>query len=124
MTPLYDPKNPIAWRDLEFKDLVEAVRGRLNFHAYRSGSKMPDLDVQDILQELTISLWEKADKVPPDIVNLDYRFLRYIDTIFRRKIIDLYRKRTFFNKETDERIFKDELNRAFELLDGADEYLD
>jgi DNA-directed RNA polymerase specialized sigma24 family protein len=122
---LYDKDNPIKWRELTFDELLRLIEGRVNYHVNRqkntlyklSKYSLPDLEADDIKQELTIALWRKLDRIPSDIIVFDFRFLRYIDTIFARTVIDLFRNRTFVDKETGARLMRDELNRAAELTD-------
>lgn len=124
MTPLYDPNNPIYWRDLTIEELLKAIEGRIKFHANASRHKLPDLDYDDIFQELSIVIWRKIDRVPEDIKVLDYRFMRYIDTLMRREVINMYRSRTFTDKEDGSKQFRDELNRSLPMVDNFDEIWD
>lgn len=119
MTPLYDPGKPIRWRELEFSELLRLVDGRLNFHTHRHQYKIPGFDRDDIRQELIFGLWTKLEKIPQDIENFDYRFLRYIDTIFFREITNIWRKHT--HVEGEDRVFRDELNRSVPMMEDFDE---
>ena len=117
--PLYDPENLIKWRELEFEQLLKLVEGRINFHANRHQYKIPGFDRDDIRQELVFAFWNKLDKIPPEIENFDYRFLKYIDTVFFREITNLWRKFTI--TEDGERLMRDELNRALPMIENFDE---
>lgn len=123
MTPqLFDPNNPIKWRDLDFEELLKLVEGRLNFHAHRHQYKIPGFDQDDVRQELIFALWNKLDKIPEDMDTFDYRFLRYIDTLFFREITNIWRKHTL--KTTEGPIYRDELNRSVPMIDNFDEIFD
>lgn len=119
---LYDQSKPVKWRDLSFEDLLKAVEGRLNFHAYRHQNKIPGFDRDDVRQELVLALWDKLDKIPSEIELFDYRFLKYLDTIFFRQITNIWRKMTI--KEDGDPIFRDELNRSMPMIDNFDEIWD
>lgn len=123
MTPqLYDPENPIKWRDLEFEELLKLVDGRLNFHAHRHQNKIPGFDSQDVRQELVFALWNKLERIPLELENFDYRFLKYIDTIFFREITNIWRKMNI--KVEGDSVFRDELNRSVPMVDNFDEIWD
>lgn len=122
MTPLYDKDNLVKWRDLEFEDLLKLVQGRLNFHAHRHENKIPGFDQDDIRQELIFTLWSKLDKIPIEIQDFDFRFLKYIDTIFFREITNIWRKHTF--QEGEDRVYRDELSRSLPMVDNFDEIWD
>lgn len=123
MTPqLFDPNNPIKWRDLPFEELIKLAEGRINFHIYRHQHKIPGYDRDDIRQELIFALWNKLEKIPADMENFDYRFLRYIDTIFFREATNLWRKHVI--KRPNEVIYRDELNRSVPMIDNFDEIWD
>ena len=116
---LYDKNKPVKWRDLSFEDLLKAMEGRLNFHAFRHKDKIPGFDRDDVRQELIFALWNKLEKIPQDIELFDYRFLSYVDKIFFREITNVYRKHTITQK--GERIWRDELNRSLPMHDNFDE---
>lgn len=137
MTPrIYDPENPILWRDIPFEELLKLVEGRLNFHAYHHEHKIPGYDKDDIRQELVFALWNKLDKFPADLDVFDYRFLRYVDMVFFREITNIWRGKTFKDRtdlEEDpkkpgvkrpKRKFRDELNRSLPMVENFDEFHD
>ncbi|MBA2706128.1 MAG: hypothetical protein H0U60_20020 [Blastocatellia bacterium] len=140
---LYDPDNPIKWRELDFEELLKLIDGRIGYHVHKEHKPIgymtgiPGLLVEDLRQELTYAVWLKVvkkDKVPPDIVHFDFRFLKYVDIILRRTLIDLYRARTFVDKSEWEpdpknpqvtrpkRKYRDQLNHALRLPEEAEEF--
>lgn len=124
MTPLYDADNPIKWRELEFEQLLQLLEGRIKFHANKSRYKLPDMDYDDVFQELSLALWNKMDKIPAELEIFDYRLLRYLDKIFFREVINIYRTKTFFNSSIEQREYKDELSRSLPMVDEFDEWFE
>lgn len=130
---LYDKDNPIKWRELEFDELLRLIEGRVNYHIHKQnnmnrahGGQIPQfkaIEGDDMRQELVFALWKKLDRIPSDIIVFDFRFLKYIDMIFRRTIIDLYRSKTYIDKKTGERVVRDELNRAVALTEELEDVL-
>lgn len=152
MGRLYDPDNHVKWRDLSLEELLKLTDVKVNYHLRRAhrgqwtwpgGSppaegktSIPGLLIEDLRQELVFVIWKKIysnNKMPEDLVNFDYRFIQFVDVTLRRALIDLYRARTFPDKNDTEphpknhgqtrpkRKFRDELNYAVTLSEDNDE---
>lgn len=78
-------------KEVTFEQLVEYLKPRIDFHVRRHQGKIPGYDPDDIRQELLIELWKKLNRLPTDMVTLDYRFTKWLDTVFNRRIIDIHR---------------------------------
>lgn len=78
-------------KTMTFEELITVLEPRINYHVGRHRGKIPGFDDDDIRQELLIELWKKLDRVPKDIIKPDYRFTRYFETIFNRRIISIHR---------------------------------
>jgi len=99
--------------EISFDELFRRMKDRLYFHANRNRDRINGYDFDDIFQELSIELWKKLPKLPPEIDKFDYRFLRYMDRCFFTCIGQLYRKKCTFNK--GEYKIKDGLDRKVEI---------
>lgn len=75
---------------LTFEQLIAYLKPQIDILSNLNRDRIPGFDVDDIKQELIIELWEKLHQIPDDM-RLDFRFTRYTQTIFNRKIIDLER---------------------------------
>lgn len=78
-------------RGMSFDELLLILKPRLDWQVRAHRGKLPGYDDDDVRQELMIELWEKLPKIPKDIVSPDYRFTRYIETMFNRRIISIHR---------------------------------
>lgn len=151
---LYDPDNPIKWRDLPIEELFNKIEGRIGFHINKEyrGSRMdvtygkapaegqtsiPGLLVEDLRQELHIAVWRRIcanNRLPQDLIHFDFRFLKYVDTLLRRTLIDLHKARTFTDRKDLEphprkkgelrpkRKYRDSLNHSISLPEDAEEF--
>lgn len=108
--PLYDSK---LLKDISPEELLDRMHDRLLFHANRNRQRINGYDFDDIFQELSMELWNKLPKLPPEIDKFDYRFLRYMDRCFFTCIGQLYRKKCTFTKG-DYKI-KDGLDRKIDI---------
>jgi hypothetical protein len=78
---------------MSFEEIVQSrlVRKIIDYHVRTHRGKIPGLDDDDIRQELTIELWRKLPRFPTDIQSIDYRFMKYTETIFHRRVFSLHR---------------------------------
>lgn len=118
-------------KDLSFERLVELMDDRLNFRAFHHIDQVPSHDFDDLKQELMIELWNKLDRIPDNIMQLplyegnklDYRFTKYVDRMFYRRIIGL-RRELLYDYHDPLAKYRDCLNYAVPLVDNFDEMLD
>lgn len=108
--------------EMSFEELLALMKPRINFHVNKALTKLPGYERDDLFQEFSIEFWVKLCKVPDDIKCYDWRFLRYFDVIFSRRVIDLWRKLTYKNKKSDDELYRDELNRCLPMVDDFDEW--
>jgi len=94
---------------LTFEQLIEMIKPRIDFHVRKHAEKLPGFDGDDIRQELLYELWIKRDRIPKDITYPDYRFTRYVEVIFNRKVISLHRSMLLKRKQPG---YRDGLNSA------------
>lgn len=100
---------------LKFEQIICELKPRIDFLVRRHSGNIPGFEDDDIRQELLIELWEKMDRIPKDISHLDYRFTRYIETVLRRKIIDIHRGlliRVGYNGPRLQGEYRDAVNRS------------
>jgi len=119
---LYKGKIPL--KDLSFDNLLELLKPRIGFHAKRNtkdGEFIPGFDYDDLFQELSIITFDIIKhKLPKDMFDFDYRFLRYMDMAYRNKVIMMWRERVIGRKP----IFRDHLNSACQLAEDFDKIFD
>lgn len=78
-------------RSMTFDELIAIIEPRLDYQVRHHRGKLPGYLDDDIRQELLVELWKKLPRIPKDIIRPDYRFTRYIETVFNRRIISIHR---------------------------------
>lgn len=121
---------PIPLSDLTFEELLKLLEPRITFNIRKNYDqdtgkcRVPGFDKDDLRQELWIKIYTilKNNKLPKDMVNFDYRFLRYIDFIFNNTIISLWRKTMWTVDGKNHSVHRDLLNDCQRL--GEESLLD
>ena len=86
---LYEPNTKLS--DLTFEDLFYRMKPRIEFHCHNKENLIRGFEFDDLFQELSYKLWKA--RIPDDIIYFDWRFLKYMDTMFRNCLYDLAKKR-------------------------------
>lgn len=89
-------------KDLTFEQLLKLMTPRIDFHCKNNLHRFPGYDYDDLFQELSYKLWKthKNNKIPKDIKYYDWRYLQYMNFLFRNRLLDLNRK--FYNTRKKE----------------------
>lgn len=121
---LYD--KPIPLEDLSFEELIKLLKPRLRFHAIeatKDGERVPGFDFDDIFQELMIKTHQVIEnsRYPEDMKQFDYRFLRYMDFVYRNVVTSLWRSSV--SRRRGDTFYRDALNSSLQQIDDFDKLI-
>lgn len=113
----YDRDKPVSIDDMSFDELHQ----RLHFYILKKARthKIRGMETDDIYQELVFHFWRKLDRIPSHMRNFDFRFIKFVNSMLTRKLIDLNRRITFIDDE-EVRRFRDAANHVNHDIDILD----
>ena len=115
---------PVKLCDLTFEQILEKTMSEIKYLARRADGFIESFEQDDIVQELSIKLWQLVDrqKLPKDMVYLDFRYLRFVDQCFKRRILDL-KKLRYERSLRAERVLRDLLDNSVPLPVGFENFI-
>ena len=100
------------------------MKPRIEFHCNNNLNLIKGYEFDDLFQELSCKLWKC--RIPDDIEFFDYRFLKYMDTMFRFCLYDLSRRKMSQKKHPSgeiEKFFRDILDNSTSFSEEFNELL-
>jgi hypothetical protein len=94
------------------------MKPRIEFHCNNNPDLIKGYDFDDLFQELSFKLWKA--RIPDDIIYYDWRFLKYMDMMFRNCLYDLAKRQII---KTDFEIIRRDLLDVCESMSKFDGFL-
>jgi hypothetical protein len=116
------PHRPKKIKNLTFEELLAATMPQIEYLSRMSDGLIKSYDPDDIVQELSIKLWNiyRNKKLPADMIYLDFRYMRFVEKCFKRRILDI-QKMTYERSKRAERSLRDIFDRSIPFPEGNDD---